>query len=195
MSLSREEVVNILRETGALKEGHFRLTSGLHSNAYVQCSQLLQYPRTAEKVCGALAEKFSGNKPDVVIGPALGGILVAYEVARALDVPAMFAERQDGVMTLRRGFTVKPGQKVLVTEDVFTTGGSAQEVVELVQSLGGEVIAACSIVDRTAGNTVKLRVPFQSLVKFEFDTYDPADCPLCKQGIPAVKPGSRPDPV
>lgn len=193
MSLSYEETLEILKETGALKEGHFRLTSGLHSDHYVQCSQLLKYPRIAEKVCSALAEKFADNKPDVVIGPAIGGILVAYEVARALDVPAMFAERQDGVMTLRRGFTVEPGQKILVTEDVFTTGGSAQEVVELVQSMGGNVIAAGSIIDRTAGNTVKLKVPFQSLIKFEFKTYDPADCPMCKQGIPAVKPGSRPD--
>lgn len=140
-----------------------------------------------------MAEKFADNKPDIVIGPAIGGILVAYEVARALDVPAMFAERQEGVMTLRRGFTVEPGQKVLITEDVFTTGGSAQEVVELVQSMGGNVIAAASIIDRTAGNTVKLKVPFQSLIKFEFQTYDPEDCPMCKQGIPAVKPGSRPD--
>ena len=140
-----------------------------------------------------MAEKFADNKPDIVIGPAIGGILVAYEVARALDVPAMFAERQEGVMTLRRGFTVEPGQKVLITEDVFTTGGSAQEVVELVQSMGSNVIAAASIIDRTAGNPVKLKVPFQSLIKFEFQTYDPEDCPMCKQGIPAVKPGSRPD--
>ena len=144
-------------------------------------------------MCSALAEQFADNKPHVIIGPAIGGILVAYEVARALDVPAMFAERQDGVMTLRRGFTVEPGQKVLITEDVFTTGGSAQEVVELVQSMGGDVIAAGSIIDRTAGNTVKLKVPFQSLIKFEFQTYDPEVCPMCKQGIPAVKPGSRPE--
>lgn len=193
MSLTQDEVMNILKETGALKEGHFRLTSGLHSDHYVQCSQLLKYPRIAETICSALAEKFEENKPDVVIGPAIGGILVAYEVARALNVPAMFAERQDGEMTLRRGFTVEPGQKVLITEDVFTTGGSAQEVVELVQSLGGDVIAAASIIDRTAGNTVKLKVPYQSLIKFEFQTHNPEDCPMCKAGIPAVKPGSRPE--
>ena len=193
MSLSYEETMEILKETGALKEGHFRLTSGLHSDHYVQCSQLLKLPKLAEKVCSALAEKFADNKPDVVVGPAIGGILVAYETARALDVPALFAERQDGVMTLRRGFVIEPGQKVLVTEDVFTTGGSAQEVVELIQGMGGDVIGAASIIDRTAGNTVKLKVPYQSLIKFEFQTFDPADCPMCKQGIPAVKPGSRPD--
>ena len=153
----------------------------------------MKFPKLAEKVCSALAEKFADNKPDVVVGPAIGGILVAYETARALDVPALFAERQDGVMTLRRGFVIEPGQKVLVTEDVFTTGGSAQEVVELIQGMGGDVIGAASIIDRTAGNTVKLKVPYQSLIKFEFQTFDPADCPMCKQGIPAVKPGSRPD--
>ena len=193
MSLTNEETMQILKDTGALKEGHFRLTSGLHSDHYVQCSQLLKFPRLAEKVCSALAEKFKDDNIEVVVGPAIGGILVAYEVARALDVPALFAERQDGVMTLRRGFTVEPGQRVLVTEDVFTTGGSAQEVVELLQGMGANVVAATSIIDRTAGNTVKLKVPHQSLIKFEFQTFDPAECPMCKQGIPAVKPGSRPD--
>ncbi|MBR6755840.1 MAG: orotate phosphoribosyltransferase [Peptococcaceae bacterium] len=194
MALTNEEVLSILKETGALKEGHFRLTSGLHSSHYVQCSQLLKFPRLAEKVCSALAEKFADNKPDLVVGPAIGGILVAYEVARALDVPALFAERENGEMTLRRGFTVEPGQKVIVTEDVFTTGGSAQEVVDLLQGMGAEVIAACSIIDRTAGNTVKLKVPYQSLIKFEFATYEEKDCPMCKEGkIPAIKPGSRPD--
>lgn len=193
MTLTSEEVMGILKETGALKEGHFRLTSGLHSRHYVQCSQLLKFPRTAEKVCAALAEKFVDQKPDVVVGPAIGGILVAYEVARALDVPALFAERENGVMTLRRGFVVEPGQKVLVTEDVFTTGGSAQEVIELLQAMGAEVISACSIIDRTAGNTVKLKVPYQSLIKFEFETYEVEHCPMCKEGTPAIKPGSRPD--
>lgn len=192
--MTNEEVLTILKETGALKEGHFRLTSGLHSDHYVQCSQLLKYPWLAEKVCAALAEKFLEEKPDVVIGPAIGGILVAYEVARALKVPALFAEREEGVMTLRRGFKVEPGQKVIVIEDVFTTGGSAQEVIALAQNMGGNVIAAGSIIDRTAGNVVKLKVPYQSLIKFEFNTYDPADCPMCKEGkTPAIKPGSRPD--
>ena len=192
MALTTEQVMDILKETGALQQGHFRLSSGLHSGNYVQCSQLLKFPRIAETVCAALAEKFQDEKIDMVVGPAIGGILVAYEVARALNVPGIFAERENGQMTLRRGFHVEPGQRVIVIEDVLTTGGSAQEVVALLQGLGAEVVAAGSIIDRTAGNTIKLKVPFKSLVKLEFETYTEEACPLCQESLPIIKPGSRP---
>ena len=128
----------------------------------------------------------------MVVGPAIGGILVAYEVARALNVPGIFAERENGQMTLRRGFRVEPGQRVAVIEDVLTTGGSAQEVVELLQGLGANVVTAGSIIDRTAGNTLKLKVPYKSLIALQFETYSEDECPMCKEGLPIVKPGSRP---
>lgn len=192
MALNEQEVLEILKETGALQEGHFRLSSGLHSGNYVQCSQLLKFPKVAEKICSALAEKFQDDHIEMVVGPAIGGILVAYEVARALDVPGIFAERENGQMTLRRGFHVEPGQRVAVIEDVLTTGGSAQEVVELLQSLGANVVTAGSIIDRTAGNTLKLKVPYQSLIALTFETYTEDQCPLCQAGLPIIKPGSRP---
>lgn len=192
MALTQEEIIEILKETGALQQGHFRLSSGLHSGNYVQCSQLLKFPHLAEKVCGELAEKFKDDNISMVVGPAIGGILVAYEVARALKVEGIFAERENGAMTLRRGFRVEPGQRVIVIEDVLTTGGSAQEVVELLQGMGAEVVAAGSIIDRTAGNTLKLKVPFKSLVKLNFETFTEENCPMCKDGQPIVKPGSRP---
>lgn len=192
MTLSEAEVLAILKDTGALQEGHFRLSSGLHSGHYVQCSQLLKYPDIAGKVCSALAEKFKDDQISMVVGPAIGGILVAYEVARALGVPGIFAERENGVMTLRRGFQVEANQRVIVIEDVLTTGGSAQEVVTLLQNLGAEVVSAGSIIDRTAGNTVKLQVPYKSLVALDFETYSEDMCPMCQANQPIVKPGSRP---
>ena len=138
MAMTNEELMQILTETGAYQTGHFKLSSGLHSGNYIQCSQLLKFPRVAEKVCSEIAALFKDDNIEMVVGPAIGGILVAYEVGRALDVPAIFAERQDGKMTLRRGFHVEPGTRCLVTEDVLTTGGSAQEVVELLQAQGAD---------------------------------------------------------
>lgn len=190
--MNQEKLMDILKETGAYQEGHFKLSSGLHSGHYVQCAQLLRFPDLAGEVCAALADLFRNEKIDVVVGPAIGGILVAYEVGRALGVPAIFAERENGEMTLRRGFYVTPGQRCLVTEDVLTTGGSAQEVVALLEKHGAEVVSAASIIDRTKGNTVKLTVPYQSLLTLDVGTYDPADCPLCAEGKPIQKPGSRP---
>jgi orotate phosphoribosyltransferase len=190
MTLSREELLGLLRETNALKSGHFKLTSGLHSQQYVQCAQLLKEPGIAEKVCKDLAERFRAESPEIVVGPALGGIIAAYEVARSLNVPGIFAERENGKMTLRRGFEVKEGQKALVIEDVITTGGSSQEVVELLQGLGAKVIGVGSIIDRSGGKT-KLTVPFKSLIKLEIETYQPENCLLCAQGVEIVKPGSR----
>ena len=192
MAMTNEELMQILTETGAYQSGHFKLSSGLHSGNYIQCSQLLKFPRIAEKVCAEIGELFKDENIEMVVGPAIGGILVAYEVGRALNVPAIFAERENGVMTLRRGFHVEPGTRCLVTEDVLTTGGSVQEVVELLQSKGAEVVAATSIIDRTPGNTIKLKVPFKSLIQLSFPTHNPEECPMCKEGMPIQKPGSRP---
>lgn len=192
MAMTNEELMQILTKTGAYQSGHFKLSSGLHSGNYIQCSQLLKFPRIAEKVCAEIGELFKDENIEMVVGPAIGGILVAYEVGRALNVPAIFAERENGVMTLRRGFHVEPGTRCLVTEDVLTTGGSAQEVVELLQSKGAEVVAATSIIDRTPGNTIKLKVPFKSLIQLSFPTHNPEECPMCKEGMPIQKPGSRP---
>ncbi len=193
--MTEQDILKILEDTGAYQKGHFKLSSGLHSGVYVQCSQLLMHPELAEKVCNKLAELWRGEAIDMVVGPAIGGILVAYELGRALAVPTIFAERQEGVMTLRRGFDghVHDGVRCLVTEDVLTTGGSAQEVVEVLQKTGAEVIGATSIIDRTAGNTVKLQVPYRSLIKLEASTFEPGACPLCKSNVPIMKPGSRPE--
>jgi len=188
--LEGKEILNMLKKVDALKEGHFVFSSGLHSEIYIQCALLLKEPNLSEKVCRAIAEKFRHEKPDLVIGPALGGIIVAYEVARHLGVPGLFTERENGKMKLRRMFTIKPGQKVLVVEDVITTGGSSQEVVNLVESYGAHVIGVGAIVDRSNG-LAKLSVPFQALVKVTMNNYSPEECPLCKQGIPLDKPGSR----
>ena len=187
--MNEEAVMNHLRETGALLEGHFLLSSGLHSPAYVQCAQLLQQPGRAGVVCAALAELWKEERPDVVLGPALGGILVAYEVGRALGARAIFSERENGIMTLRRGFTLEKGEKVLVTEDIVTTGKSAKETIEVIRGLGAEVIGVASIGNRNPGNPFD--VPFRALVKLDFPTYQADDCPLCAEMGPPVKPGSR----
>ncbi|MEW6621927.1 MAG: orotate phosphoribosyltransferase [Bacillota bacterium] len=188
--LTREEIIEILERTNSLKTGHFILSSGLHSSRYVQCALVLSYPWEAEKLCRDLAEKFSGMDIDIVVGPALGGVVVAYELARALNVQGIFSERQDGKMALRRGFEIKAGQKVLVVEDVVTTGGSAKEVIELVKEAGGEVAAVASIIDRSGGQA-DFGVPFKSLLELDIPTYKPEVCPLCKEGSLAEKPGSR----
>lgn len=190
MSLSRQDILDLLQETNALKTGHFKLTSGLHSERYVQCALLLKEPAIAEKVCRELALKFQAEAPEIVVGPAIGGIIAAHEVARSLNVPGIFAERENGKMTLRRGFSVEKGQKALVIEDVITTGGSSQEVVELLENLGAKVLGVGSIIDRSGGET-KITVPFKSLIRLEIKTYEPKECPLCAQGLEVVKPGSR----
>lgn len=193
--MTEEEILKILENTGAYQKGHFKLSSGLHSGVYVQCSQLLMHPELAEKICAEIAELWRDEAIDMVVGPAIGGILVAYEVGRALAVPTIFAERQEGVMTLRRGFDghIHEGVRCLVTEDVLTTGGSAQEVVEVLQKAGAEVVGATSIIDRTDGNIVKLQVPYRSLIKLNASTFESEDCPFCKDNMPIMKPGSRPE--
>lgn len=186
--MTKEKAIQIFKETGVMLEGHFLLTSGRHSDRYMQCAKLFQYPDISEKFSQELAGKFEGA--DLVAGPAIGGIILAYEVARQLGVTNIFAERENGTMTLRRGFSVPEGAKVLVVEDVVTTGGSVKEVIELVRSLGGEVVGVGSIVDRSDGK-VDFGVPFHAVASMEVKSYAPEECPLCRQGIPAVKPGSR----
>ncbi|WP_042317151.1 orotate phosphoribosyltransferase [Desulfofarcimen acetoxidans] len=188
--MNREEILKIFTDTEAMLTGHFRLTSGKHSDRYFQCAQVLQYPRYCEILCRELAERYQGTKIDTVIGPAMGGITISYEVARILGARSLFTERENGLMTLRRGFTIQPGEKILVVEDVITTGGSVMEVIKLVRSAGGDVVGAGVLVDRSNGQ-VDLGVRTEALLVTSVVTYEPEDCPLCKEGIPAVKPGSR----
>ena len=188
--MKKEEIIEIFKDSGAMLEGHFLLSSGRHSDRYLQCALVLQDPAVAEKLCRILAAQIPGKKPDIVIGPALGGVTLAYEIARQLNSIGIFAEREKGVMTLRRGFQIPQGARVLVAEDVVTTGGSVREVIEVVKKLGGEVIGVASLVDRTNGQ-IDFGYPFYSLLSLEVVSYDADDCPLCQTGKPAVKPGSR----
>lgn len=188
--LSSTDVLDRFRRVGALLEGHFRLTSGLHSTGYLQCALVLQHPREAEALGAAIAERVRGLGIDVVLAPALGGIVIGHEVARALGVRAIFAERQDGTLTLRRGFTLAPGERVLVVEDVVTTGGSTRETVAVARAAGATVVGAASIIDRGSGRQ-ELDVPYQALAHISFPTCQPDDCQLCAAGQPVVKPGSR----
>ncbi len=187
---SEEEILNVFRKHGALMEGHFLLSSGLHSEKYLQCAMVLQYPDVATDLCFRLAGLFRSDKVDLVIAPALGGIIVSQEVGKALGVRALFAERVEGKLTLRRGFEIKPGERALVVEDVVTTGGSTKETMRVVTDNGGIVVGAGSIIDRSGGK-MDLGVPYNSLVTLAIDVYQPKDCPLCAQGLELVKPGSR----
>lgn len=188
--ITDERVIEILKEAGVLQEGHFQLTSGRHSDKYLQCAKIFQYTKYSEELCAALAEKYSGKGIDLVIGPAIGAIQMSYEVSRHLGVKNIFAEREEGKMTLRRGFTIEKGQKVLIVEDVVTTGGSVREVMDIVRANGGEIVGIGSIVDRTGGK-IDFGVPFAAVISMEVVSYEPDACPLCKQGLPMVKPGSR----
>lgn len=188
--MDTDRMLSIFRETGALLEGHFLLTSGLHSPQYFQCAKVLQYPRYCEMLCAEIAARFKGEGLDAVVAPALGGIVVGQEVGRQLGVRTMFAERKDGQMQLRRGFVVSPGERVLVCEDVVTTGGSVREVLDIVHGAGGVVAGVGAIVDRSGG-TVRFGPPQVAVMTLEAVTYRPEACPLCAQGTPAVKPGSR----
>lgn len=185
-----QQLLTLFQRTGALLEGHFLLTSGLHSPRYLQCALVLQYPEHAEYAGRAIASHFSGERVDAVVAPAIGGIVIGHEAARALGARALFTEREGGVMTLRRGFTLSPGEKVLVVEDVVTTGGSTRETVEAVRRAGGEVIGAGSVVDRSSG-AADVGVTRVALLTLDVPAYDPSDCPLCGQGLGVVKPGSR----
>jgi orotate phosphoribosyltransferase len=185
------DVRALYESTGALLRGHFRLTSGLHSDTYLQSALVLQRPDDAARLGQALAARFRRVTIDVVVAPALGGILVAHEVARALGVRGLFTEREDGRMTLRRGFRIAPGERCLVVEDVVTTGGSTREVMAAVEALGGVVAGVGALVDRSGGKA-DLPEPRAALLTLEVPSYRPEDCPLCRAGVPVVKPGSRP---
>ena len=188
--MKRDALLDLYRRSGALLDGHFRLTSGLHSPGYLQCALVLQHPQHAEALGRAVADLAREMRPTVVLSPALGGIVIGHEVARALGVRAIFAERQDGGLTLRRGFIIGEADRVLVVEDVLTTGGSTGETMQVARAAGGRVVGAASIVNR--GRDVELGVPYVSLVQIDLPTYEPDTCPLCAQGMPVVKPGSRP---
>ena len=190
MDLTRDALLDLFRRSGALLEGHFRLTSGLHSPGYLQCALVLQHPAHAEALGRAIAENTRMLRPTIVLSPALGGIVIGHEVARALGVRAVFAERQDGALLLRRGFTVGESDRALVVEDVLTTGGSTRETMQVATASGAQVVGVASIVDRSGG-TVSFEVPFHSLIEVALPTYEPDKCPLCAQGLPVVKPGSR----
>jgi len=187
-------VLDLFRSTGAYLAGHFRLTSGLHSPEYLQCALVLQHPRYAEQFGRQLAERLAQlARPEmvhVVASPAIGGLIIGHEVARALGVRFIFAERDAGKMTLRRGFEIAPGDNAVVVEDVITTGGSTREVVDALQERGARVVAAGSIIDRSGG-AADVGVPRTALETLRVTTYQPETCPLCAQGIPVVKPGSR----
>ena len=188
--MTQEAVLDVFRASGALLEGHFRLSSGLHSGGYLQCALVLQHPRHAEALGAAIADLAGSFGANVVLSPALGGIVIGQEAGRALGVRAIFAERQDGVLTLRRGFTLDASDRVLVVEDVVTTGGSTRETMDVARAAGALVVAAASIIDR--GSSTELGVPYVALARVSLPAYDPAACPLCAAGRPLVKPGSRP---
>jgi orotate phosphoribosyltransferase len=197
-----DEYVKIFEAAGAIRHGHFELSSGLHSATYVQCALVLQYPRFAERLGRALAGLFSDALIEAVVSPALGGVIIGQEVARALPepgqqsvpgggVPALFVERDaSGTMTMRRGFSLRPDQHVLVVEDVWTTGGSTQEAIRVVQQAGGRVVAVGALIDRSGG-AIDFPVESQALLNLPIASYEPDECPLCREGSAAVKPGSR----
>ena len=187
--MTTEEILFLFKQSHALLEGHFQLTSGLHSPNYFQCAKVLQYPHHTERLCAEIVGRYRESRIDVVIAPALGGIVVGQEVGRQLGVRTMFTERKDGEMQLRRGFDIATGERVLVCEDVITTGGSVREVIDIVKQRGGVIAGVASIVDRSGGRAT---LPtFFATMTMEVVTYAPDDCPLCRDGVPMDKPGSR----
>jgi len=188
--MNQESVLSLFRRSGALLEGHFRLSSGLHSGGYLQCALVLQHPRDAETLGTALAATLAGLHPTVVLSPALGGLIIGHEVGRALGVRAIFAERQESALTLRRGFSLSAADRVVVIEDVVTTGGSTRETMVVAQAAGATVVGAGAIIDRSGGAS-SLDVPFHALVQLALPTHQPDACPMCRAGQPITKPGSR----
>ena len=196
--MNQIEILKIFEEKNALLSGHFLLSSGLHSDKYVQCAQVLQYPDAAEKLAKELASELIQQfknlnlkfKISTVVSPAMGGVIIGQEMGRALGVRAIFTEREQSLMTFRRGFKVEKGEKIIIVEDVITTGKSTKEVADLLKSLGAEIVCAVSLIDRTGGKA-DLPLPAVSLLKLDIKTYQPQDCPLCKEGTTAIKPGSR----
>lgn len=188
--MTPDQVLSLFKGSGALLEGHFLLSSGRHSGGYLQAALVLQEPAQAEELGRAIAEQFQDAEATVVLSPALGGVVIGHEVARAMGVRSIFAERQDGVLTLRRGFSLSGADRVLVVEDVVTTGGSTRETIAVARAAGANVVGAGALVDRSAGSA-DLGVGFHPLATVDFATYEASDCPMCARGVPAVKPGSR----
>ncbi|GAB4112529.1 MAG: orotate phosphoribosyltransferase [Candidatus Caldatribacteriota bacterium] len=192
MMLKAEEIIQKFEEAGAIQKGHFQLTSGVHSDTYIQCAQVMQYPEFMYNLCSELGKKFRGDDIDVIVGPAVGAIIMAHVMARLLGpwVRAIFTERENGKMTLRRSFIIKEGEKVLVVEDVATTGSSVREVIEIVKSRKGQVVGVGSLIDRSGGR-IDFGVKTEKLLTLDIKSYLPEECPLCKSGVPITKPGSR----
>lgn len=189
--MTKEEIIAMLKEANVLLEGHFLLTSGRHSDKYMQCAKIFQDAKYSVPLCAELVEQYKNDNVEVVIGPAIGAIQMSYEVGKQLGVRNIFAERDsDGKMTLRRGFTIEKGQRVLIVEDVVTTGGSVREVIDLVNECGGDIVGVGSIVDRTGGK-IDFGVPYRSAFAMDITSYEADECPICKTGTPLVKPGSR----
>jgi len=188
----RDRVMKKFEEAGAIQKGHFKLTSGVHSDIYIQCAQIMQHPEFMHNLCSELGKKFRGDDIDVIVGPAIGGIIMAHVMARVLGpwVRAIFTERENGKMTLRRSFEINEGEKVLVVEDVTTTGSSVREVIDIVKSRQGKVVGVGVLIDRSGGE-VDFGIKTEKLLTVDIKTYLPKECPLCKKGIPVVKPGSR----
>ena len=188
--MTNQEIIAMLKEAGVLLEGHFLLTSGRHSDKYMQCAKIFQDAKYSVPLCAELVAQYRDENVELVIGPAIGAISMSYEVGKQLGVRNIFAERENGVMTLRRGFTIEKGERVLIVEDVVTTGGSVREVMDLVRACGGEIVGVGSIVDRTGG-AIDFGVPYRSAFSMDITSYEPENCPICKTGMPLVKPGSR----
>lgn len=188
--MTNQEIIAMLKEAGVLLEGHFLLTSGRHSDKYMQCAKIFQDAKYSVPLCAELVAQYRDENVELVIGPAIGAISMSYEVGKQLGVRNIFAERENGVMTLRRGFTIEKGERVLIVEDVVTTGGSVREVMDLVRACGGEIVGVGSIVDRTGG-VIDFGVPYRSAFSMDITSYEPENCPICKTGMPLIKPGSR----
>lgn len=188
--MTRDELLELFRRCSALLEGHFRLSSGLHSPGYLQCALVLQHPQHAEMLGRAIGERIRDLRPTTIVSPALGGVVIGHEVARAVGARAIFAEREDGTLRLRRGFSISEAERVVVVEDVVTTGGSTRETIQVATAAGGHVLAAASVVDRSGGKA-SVEMPLHSLLALSLPTYEPDSCPLCAQGLPISKPGSR----
>ncbi|HEX8195823.1 MAG TPA: orotate phosphoribosyltransferase [Pyrinomonadaceae bacterium] len=188
--MTEAEILEHFRATGALLEGHFLLSSGLHSPQYLQCALALRHPRAAVRFGAAIAEQYAGQRFDAVVSPAIGGLIIGFAVAQSLDVPFFWTERENGTMTVRRGFSVVENEKLLVVEDVITTGGSTRECIAAVEKLGAQVVAAASIIDRSGG-AADVGVPCVALATLNVPVFEPENCPLCARGEKAVKPGSR----
>ena len=188
--MTEEKILTLMEELGALHSGHFLLSSGLHSDRYFQCARLLQFPELARELGAAMGEFYTDLAHDLVVSPAMGGILIGHEVARALGRRFVFTERKDGDMKIRRGFTLEKGEKVIIAEDVVTRGTSLLEVIEVVEQAGGKVVGLTTIIDRTGGEAA-LPLPLHALAKVQVKTWQPDNCPLCAEGLEIVKPGSR----